>query len=195
MGTDRHFSRDASARERGWLMFLLGAWLAGTLLVGVVAAENFYTIDRLFAESGNVSFHAEIGRIGSPQSRELLRYLSSELNRLYFRVWHAAQLAMGVPMLWLAWRMPRKVRWGVAAMLGVVVLLAVWLTPQIISIGRTLDFVPREPEPPQLGRFWTLHGLYTTLDLASVVMGVIVAVWAARSSPEAPIACAAESTE
>ena len=67
-------------------MFALGVWLAGTILVSVVAAQNFYTIDRLLAESPNATFMSLVERIGRSEARDVLRYLSSELNRLYFRL-------------------------------------------------------------------------------------------------------------
>ena len=82
-------------------LVLMGAWLAGTVCTAVVATENFYTIDRLLAASPNAAFSAAVQRLGPPQARELLRYLSSELNRLYFQVWNVAQLAIGLVVLWL----------------------------------------------------------------------------------------------
>jgi hypothetical protein len=39
-----------------WVMLALGVWLAGTLMVSVVATENFYTVDRLLTASSNATF-------------------------------------------------------------------------------------------------------------------------------------------
>ena len=33
-----------------WATFLVGIWFAGSLFVSLVAAENFYTIDRLLSQ-------------------------------------------------------------------------------------------------------------------------------------------------
>jgi hypothetical protein len=163
-------------------MFAMGAWLAGNVMVAVVAAENFYTIDRLLAGSSNRVFASEVERVGYPETRDLLRYLSSELNRRYFRLWNMAQLAIGVLVLWLiAGRSTAKARWGVLAMVGLAAVATVWLTPQIISVGRSLDFVPRDPLPPSFDRFWMLHGAYTFLEVCKLVGGVLVCVWIARS--------------
>src|SRR5207247_4279623 len=74
-----------SAKQRVALV-LMGAWLAGTVCTSVVATENFYTIDRLLAGSPNAAFSAALQRLGPPEARDLLRYLSSELNRLYFQL-------------------------------------------------------------------------------------------------------------
>lgn len=48
--------------------------------------------------------------------------------------------------------------------------------------GRSLDFVPREPPPPALGRFWILHTAYALIEMGKLVAGLIVTVWIARSA-------------
>jgi hypothetical protein len=166
-------------------MFALGVWLAGTIFVSVVATENFYTIDRLLSESGNSAFTGFVERIGRSETRDLLRYLSSELNRLYFQLWNTAQFVIGALVLWLLTTSSSaaKTRWGVVAMLGLVVTLMVWLTPQIVTVGRSLDFVPRDPAPPALGRFGMLHGLYLVLEALKLAIGVVVVYWIARAEP------------
>ena len=176
-------SSPASMKPR-WALVLMGAWLAGTVCMSVVATENFYTIDRLLAGSPNAAFSAEVQRLGQPQARELLRYLSSELNRLYFQMWNVAQLVLGVVVLWLiAGSEPetRRVRWSVIAMLAIVVLMLAYLTPAIVSLGRELDFVPRDPAPPGMQRFWILHAAYTSLEMIKLLVGAVVAFWIARS--------------
>src|SRR5215510_16100420 len=84
-----------------WALVVLGAWLMGTICMSIVATENFYTIDRLLAARSNPAFASAVDRLGSPVSRDLLRYLSSELNRLYFQMWNGAQIVLGGVTLWL----------------------------------------------------------------------------------------------
>jgi hypothetical protein len=197
-------------KQRGALV-LMGGWLAGTVCMSVVATENFYTIDRLLAGSPSTPFTALVHRLGQPQARELLRYLSSELNRLYFQLWNVAQLVIGALVLWLIDRgqtrssgltpvetrsaaltpalTPASTRTsrltpvaGVIAMLAVVVLMLAWLTPAIVSLGRSLDFVPRDPSPPGMQRFWILHAAYTSLEMLKLVVGLVVIAQIARAS-------------
>jgi hypothetical protein len=166
-------------------MFAMGVWLAGTVMVSLVATQNFSTVDRLLSGSTNPVFTSEVARVGRPEARELLRYLSSELNRRYFRLWNGAEVAIGLLVLWLIapGLSGRRARWGVLAMVGLVGLTNVWLTPEITSVGRSLDFVPRHPPPPVLQRFWMLHGVYVFLEGCKLVIGAIVSVWIARSIP------------
>ena len=175
--------------RRQWALVVIGAWLMGSVCTSIVATQNFYTIDRLLAGSPNGPFTSAVSQLGQPLARDLLRYLSSELNRLYFQIWNAAQLVFGALVLWLAARggsgnplyAGRAVR-AVAAMLAIVVAMALWLTPAIVSLGRSLDFVPREPAPPGMQRFWVLHAAYTSLEMFKLAIGGVAAWWIVKSS-------------
>jgi len=82
-------------------LVVMGAWLTGTIVFAIVATENFYTIDRLLASRTRPAFAAAVDHLGQTSARDLLRYLSSELNRLYFQLWNWMQLGIGVLALWL----------------------------------------------------------------------------------------------
>src|SRR4030095_15568504 len=94
-------ARIMTATRRHWALVILGAWIAGSICMSVVATENFYTIDRLLGSRANAAFGAAVDRLGAVEARDLLRYLASELNRLYFQLWNGAQIALGVLALWL----------------------------------------------------------------------------------------------
>ena len=169
--------------KRQWALVAIGAWLAGTVCMSIVATENFYTIDRLLTDSQNAAFTSAVQRLGHPLAREFLRYLSSELNRLYFQMWNVAQVVLGITALWLIVRSDKDERGslqpatrGVIMMLGIVVVMLGYLTPAIVSLGRSLDFVPRDPAPPGMRRFWILHAAYTSLEMIKLLVGGFVAV-------------------
>jgi len=166
--------------RRQWALVILGAWIAGSICTSVVATENFYTIDRLLALRANAAFVAAVERLGAVEARDLLRYLSSELNRLYFQLWNSAQLVLGALALWLIAGSTKTVKWGIAAMLAIVVLMLVYLTPAIVTLGRSLDFVPRDPAPPGMSRFWILHAAYTSLEMLKLAIALVVAIALAR---------------
>ena len=165
-------------------LFCLGAWVMGTVCVSVVAMQNFYTIDRLLAGPSHDAFAGFVADAGRESARNVLRYLSSELNRLYFQLWNWGQLALGGATLLLVWRLPgaARLRLLVGAMLVLVALLAFWLMPQITAAGRGIDFVPRDPPPPAVATFGVLHAVYTSLELLKCVAALGAAVWVARLS-------------
>jgi hypothetical protein len=181
--------------KQRWALVVIGGWLMGSVCMSVVATENFYTVDRLLTASSNGPFTVMVQKLGQPAARELLRYLSSELNRLYFQMWNVAQIVLGALALWLVagskGQDPAYARGagafgpavkGIVAMLAIVVLMLAYLTPQIVSLGRELDFVPRDPPPPGMSRFWVLHAAYTSLEMIKLLVGAVVAFWIVRSS-------------
>jgi hypothetical protein len=155
---------------------LLGGWVIGTLILFTVAPSNFHTIDWLLRDSIEPVFRAEVASIGEPAARQMLRYLASELNRLFFGLWNIAQVALGLGVAWSIARLPeaRRARQMVWLMLLLVGLMLFWLTPAITSLGRRLDFMPRDPAPPELFRFRLLHAVYTAADLAKLGLGLAV---------------------
>jgi hypothetical protein len=180
-----------TATRRHWALVILGAWIAGSICMSVVATENFYTIDRLLGSPANAAFGAAVDRLGAVEARDLLRYLSSELNRLYFQLWNGAQIVLGVLALWLLSGSTARplgrdqiAKWGIAAMLAIVVLMLVYLTPAIVTLGRSLDFVPRDPAPPGMSRFWILHAAYTSLEMLKLVIALLVAISLAKQRGE-----------
>jgi len=156
-------------------------WLTGTVGMAVVATQNFFTIDRLIEARAHPDLASAIERLSYEDTRELLRYLSSELNRLYFQYWSLAQLAIGILALWFVTKLPMpqysRAKWSIVAMLGIVLFLTVAIMPQIISLGRALDFVPRDPPPPRLRTFGILHAVYTVMDLVKLILGILVTIW------------------
>ena len=164
--------------------FCLGVWVMGTVCVSIVAMQNFYTIDRLLDGPSHATFAAFIEDNGREDVRNVLRYLSSELNRLFFQLWNVAQLAIGAAVLWLLWNLrspvAARLRWTVIGMLAVVVVLTVGITPQILEIGRSIDFVPRDPPPAAVATFGVLHAAYTLLELAKCGAAIMAALWLFR---------------
>jgi len=176
-------------RAQPWAVFCLAVWMTGTIFVAVVATQNFFIIDRLLPDSPNAAFHVAVKTLdsvetpGHPVARDLLRYLSAELNRLYFQYWNLAQLGVGILALWLVTKMRgvNRAKWCIVSMLGVTLFVTIVLTPPIVSIGRSLDFVPRESPPPEvvsaLRTFGLLHVSYTVLTLGILVLGVLATLW------------------
>ncbi len=162
---------------------LLSVWLAGTLMEWYVATQNFKTVDRVLTAPtealGEQSKPLEAARL-----RVLFRYLASELNRLYFHSWGWAQMALGLGLVGL-WGVGMKLRDGVSwVLLGSMLLIVVGLhfavMPQLIELGRSIDFVPRDllssqlaPQwAPQMDRFRTLHAAFTGLDGVKLLLGL-----------------------
>ena len=166
------------------MLLILGGWLVGTVLVGAMAAENFWIIDRLLL-SPSPSLQHDVAQLPQGEARVMLRHLASELNRFWFEVWGWIELGLAVALLTMAFcGLPKpSVLIGLGIMLAIAVAMAFYLTPQIVAIGRPLDFVPREPAPAGLAEFGRLHAAYSILDLGKLLIGIWMAVRFVRSGP------------
>ncbi len=168
-------------------ILLVGAWLTGSILMAVVATQNFATVDRMLTQP-TPQAAAPLVSLPHDSMRMLLRHLSSELNRLYFVVWGFAQIILGVGVMLLLLLASRRVDACIAAVMLVIAnLQLVLLTPRITDLGRALDFVPRNPVPPsaaaQLTEFWRLHTLFSGSDLLLMALGLVLAWRLCLSKP------------
>lgn len=160
------------AALRTAMSFLLGGWLIGTILVGFIAAENFWIIDRLLLTSLHPTFHEDVGMLPAGEARALLRYLASEQNRFFFVWWGWAEAVLGIALLLMAaCSKSGRLLLGFALMLALVAASQLYLTPRIVEVGRSLDFVPRLPPPPNLRSFGMLHAAYSAMDLIKLTIG------------------------
>ena len=153
---------------------ILGAWIVSTLCMWFAATRSFSTIETV-RKRADPQFVETTKPLGEASTRVLLRYLASEINRTLFWGYGALQIVLGAILLLLLWRQtPRDgVDVGVVAtMLALSVVLTLVITPLLVSIGRGIDFLPRNPPPAVMPRFWALHGSFTGLDGVKLLAGI-----------------------
>lgn len=163
---------------------ILGVWLGVTLFMWFAAGKSFLTVDQILRAPG-----AQFAKIAQPltpaATRELLRHLASEINRTFFSAYNWTQVALGLALFFLLLRRTPRDATSLAiagTMLLFVLILTFIVTPQIVTLGRSLDFVARTPPPPEMSRFRILHGAYTTLDALKLLGGLaLLARWVARA--------------
>lgn len=145
------------------LHLVLGIWLGGSVILGAIVAYNFSGIDDLFDRNPRLQEHAGFSPDDSDAKKSSLLWVhSSELNRVFFEVWNRAQLVLGGLAVFLGvlgrrGRAPVVLLTIAAALIGLIHLV---LEPQIVELGRQLDFLPRNPPPPMLEGFQRVHGIY-----------------------------------
>lgn len=155
---------------------LLGAWLAGSLFMIMVATQNFRAVDRLL-ESPSPRAAKQIQALGKSEARLFLRYQVSEQNRWYFEAWERAQLVLGV-LLMLAFLLGAETRPSMlvlsAVMLAAVALQHWLMTPEIVRLGRMIDFLPAVKVSAARARFWNFHTAYSTTEVIKLVLGLLL---------------------
>ena len=153
---------------------ILSAWIMSTLCMWFAATRSFSTVESVLKRA-EPQFVETTKPLGEGPTRVVIRYMASEINRTLFWGYGALQIGLGVILfLLLWWQKPRNaVDVGVVAtMLALSVILTLVITPWITSLGRSIDFVPRNPPPPVMPRFWALHGSFTGLDGVKFLAGI-----------------------
>jgi hypothetical protein len=169
-------------RARALLILVLGLWLGGSLVVGAVTSYNFAGFADLFERNPALAAQAGFDPADMESRKTSLLWVhASELNRVFFDYWNRTQLVLGALalVLGLLSRSGRLVPALLFLALLLVALVHFGIEPQVVELGRQLDFAPRTPAPPQVGPFQRLHGLYfgaELLRLALVALATAVLV-------------------
>lgn len=143
-----------------------------------MATENFRSVDRLMAQ-GNPGAIVRLNPIGKVEGRALLRYQVSEQNRYYFATWEMVQVFLGGFFFFFMLFATRegKLTLGLALFMWVLVLAQrLALTPEITSLGRSMDFVPAAQMAGERVKFMVLHTTYVGVELAKWGLGLALAL-------------------
>jgi hypothetical protein len=156
---------------------LLGAWLGGIALMGLVVSHNFNTVDRLLLDPAPAASQ-ELKIMGKDFARMLLRWEAAEQARSLFEVWESVQLALGLAVFFVLLFGSAETRFALTVallMLTVALVQRVLLTPLMTPLGRLIEFTPPALRSPDRIRFQVLHAGYMGLDFAKVIFGFVLA--------------------
>ncbi|MGA2435726.1 MAG: hypothetical protein ABSG25_10615 [Bryobacteraceae bacterium] len=173
--------------------FLMGAWLAGSVLMAAMAAHNLRAVDSLL-EAPPYGLAKPIEAIGHAGARALLRHEAAELNRWGFDVWEWAQLVIGPALVaTIASRRPhaRLVLALSSVMLGAAVIQHWGIAPALAGLVSLADAAALGQPSPEHSRFAGLHFTYMSIEAIKFACGLVVLVTLLRhSTAPAPNAAA-----
>lgn len=153
--------------SRRLICLVLGLWIGGGLLVAWFATDSFHNVDRVMAEP-NRAARTQMQALGWEKARMLLRYQVAEENRSLFQLWETTQLfAGGLFFFYLLFGTEEK-KFALSLALILIAITATQrfiLTPEIINLGRLLDYVPSDEALPERTKFWVLHSAYSGLEV------------------------------
>jgi hypothetical protein len=168
-------------RLRLLLGITIGAWIAGTLFMWLVATKNFAVVSSILAAPPAGLEHA-IQPFPPENLRPVLRYQASEVNRLFFAGWGWTQLPLAAAVLVLAWW--SRQGGGFRAATIVAMLIAMFLqfhvVPRTIVLGRSMDFGQVSTDVTET--FWMFHNVYTGFDMLKMFLLIGCAVVLIRRS-------------
>jgi len=156
--------------------FLLGALLLGSLFLVFAATRNFRAVDAVLAAPPPDAAKM-IQTVGAPNARLLLRYLAGEENRSYFETWELAQIVIGLALTGIfLFGVENRL---LASFAGALLILALFqhfkITPDMLWLGRSIDFVPPAVESQARDQFWRLHGIYSGIEVVKMLLALTTA--------------------
>ncbi len=166
--------------------FILGLWVAGGMFMAVVAIENLRSVDRLL-NSPNPVASLEFRTLGTQSSRLLLRYAASEQNRYLVENWEIAQIFLGILFFLFILFGTHEGKFSLfvgLALLLITVAQRLFLTPEIVAVGRTMDFVPPDAQSGARIKLMVLQRGYELIELFKWIVALSLAgrlVFARRS--------------
>jgi hypothetical protein len=168
--------------------FILGLWLAGGVVMALIATAASWQADHLI-DHPSPTFALESHAIGAPNARVLFHYQAEEEKRSNYEIWEMAQIVLGsLFFLFLLFGTEESKGAVVGGLLLLLLVLAqrFYLNPNIAAIGRELDFLPSSVPSPQRARLAVLLSFYGGVEIAKWVILVLMTarVIAARRRPE-----------
>lgn len=139
----------------------------------MVVTQNFRSVDRLLAKPAPQAAQ-QLEKLGPDAARMLLRHQVSEQNRWYFETWGDVEAGLGLALLLFLLFGSTETNFTLLLsllMLLIVIVQRFALTPQMVVLGRIIDWVPMDQSSPERSRFWMLHGAYVGLEVANWALG------------------------
>jgi hypothetical protein len=141
----------------------------------MVVTQNFRSVDRLLAEPAPGAA-PQLQKLG-PGARVLLRHQVSEQNRWYFEIWGLIETGLGAALLVVLLFGSSEKNFSLLIcllMLLIAILQRFALTPQMVFLGRIIDWIPADQPSPERSRFWLLHHAFVGLELLNWTLGLVL---------------------
>src|SRR5260370_5105587 len=145
--------------------FLLGAWLAGSVLMLWIATQSLSVVDDAIG-SPPAAAAKIIKSLGKDNARALLRYSAGEQNRFLFEGWELAQMALAAGLiLVLILGLKSRLLAGLTAGMLLLVLFAHFrVTADLAYLGKNIEFTPLAAESLERDQFWRQHAVYSAIE-------------------------------
>ena len=135
-----------------------------------VATQNFAAVDRVL-NSPPTEATKMIQTLGSDNTRHLLRYMAGEENRGFFESWELAQLILGLALTALfLFAAKNRLLASLAAAMLILTAFQHWrITPDLVDLGRSNEFLAGTAQSLVRKQFGKLHAAYGIIEAAKLL--------------------------
>jgi hypothetical protein len=172
-------------QSRRFACLLLGAWLAGIVLMAWVEWGRTRAVE-IVLEGSNPAAAARLKAWNPDDARMVLAYAANEQARWYQAYWEDTQLFAGVLFFGFLLFGTRegKLALGLSlAMLVIVLVERFVLSGEMLSLGRMIDFVRPDLHSGERNKFWVLHNTYRLAELLKLGAGSMLATVLLAGNP------------
>lgn len=170
---------------RRLISFLVGIWICGSLFMMWIVNQNTEGVSRLLVAQPQ-KMQQIIFTLTESEKRNLFLYAGNELTRYYANDWEWIQLFLGVAIVAILISARQSKQFIIVACLMVVCVLATHflLTPQLIGLGRNLDFGPPDQFAAERRQHASIWNLYIGLDLVKLALGLGLTAQLLKRGPD-----------
>ena len=140
-----------------------------------LALDSLHSVERLLARPNPVA-RLEVKELGPAQAQLLLQYAAAEQARSYEETWEIVQIILGTFFFFFLLFGTTENKFSLLlALLMIVVVLGerLLLTPELASIGRSIDFTPDVPSGNHT-QIQVLRAVYFALEALKWGLGALL---------------------
>ena len=146
--------------------------------MGWVAMHNLASVDPILQQFDR-QLQREVKDLGYDRVQALLRFEAAELNRFYFYNWEWIQMFLGLVALVVLLDATNGSKLTLVVMTGILLLLLVQhflVQPEVLELGRGLDFAASDQMLDERRAFKTYHAYYSSIEVMKFVLLAFIAV-------------------
>ena len=156
--------------------FILGIWLGCSIFMALLGPENLKMPGRIMLAPSDQAAQV-MKKLGTEESRLLLRYFAAEQNRRYSYIWEESEIGLAVA-LGLCLFLGTQKRIFPLVCCGLMLMLVLFehfaIGPELLYRGREADFPPGAATFGTQARLWALDEVYVFVEGAKMLLGGIL---------------------
>jgi hypothetical protein len=163
---------------------LIGLWIGGGLVMAWFGARSFQSVERVM-NSSNPVFAVQTRPLGPANTRMVLHYEIAEENRYLFQNWEYMQLILGVGFFSYLLFGTLEGKFSLGLALGMLVITGVQrfgISPELGSVGKTLNYLPADVAAAERAKFWLLHSAYVGCEALKFAVAALLLVMVLRKT-------------
>jgi hypothetical protein len=183
---DRIRDDDSRIVER-LIVLVLAFWMGGLMMVTIAATGSFKAVE-VSLDKPSAGVAKAMSKLGQDQTRDLLHYQSSEVNRQLFEVWGWLQLGLtgaSLAALLFMTNVGKRALAISAGMAGLSALMTAIIIPGMIRIGREMRASPLGPSADMAQSFRTMHQAFGAFEAVAVILALWLMVGLLRGGSRA----------